>query len=100
VLLWQMAYGNRPWAGLSHAAIVRAVCVERRQLAFAPRPGGDGPGAIELLASACMAHDPAERPTFDEILGMLGALGDAAKGAAAAPPRAAAGAALAAARGA
>jgi hypothetical protein len=76
VLLWQMAYGNRPWAGMSHAAIVHAVCVERRQLEFGG--GGGAPNAMQLIAQACMAHNAGERPTFADVLDLLSALGDPA----------------------
>ncbi|KAI8472537.1 MAG: kinase-like domain-containing protein [Monoraphidium minutum] len=73
VLLWQMCAGNRPWAGMSHAAVVRAVCVERRSLEF---PAG-APEGLVMLAAACMARDPSDRPTFGDVIDVLEPLGAA-----------------------
>jgi hypothetical protein len=64
-----MLGGNRPWAGMSHAAVVDAVCTQRRGLE--PPPGA--PEGVAFLASACMARDPSERPSFREILEILDA---------------------------
>ncbi|KAI8472786.1 MAG: hypothetical protein J3K34DRAFT_519492 [Monoraphidium minutum] len=67
VLLWQMCVGVRPWAGMSHAAVVQAVCVDRRRLEFGP----ETPHGVALLASACMARDPSERPSFSDVIDIL-----------------------------
>lgn len=68
VLLWQMCEGSRPWAGMSHCAIVRAVCSGERQLQF----GDHTPDVIQTLALACLSHEPRDRPTFDDIIDVLG----------------------------
>ncbi|KIZ03647.1 Mitogen-activated protein kinase kinase kinase [Monoraphidium neglectum] len=72
VLLWQMCVGSRPWAGMSHAAVVRAVVQERRSLEL----GSETPEGVALLAGACMARDPNERPSFREVLEVLEPLGE------------------------
>jgi hypothetical protein len=60
VLLWSMLAGSRPWAGMSHTAVVHAVCGQRRQLVFPP----DTPEALLMLGQACLSYDAAERPSF------------------------------------
>ncbi|KIZ02534.1 Mitogen-activated protein kinase kinase kinase 11 [Monoraphidium neglectum] len=73
VVLWQMCAGRRVWAGLTHAAIVKAVCAEGRRLEFGPETHE----GVALLAQACMARDPRERPSFREVLEVLEPLGAA-----------------------
>jgi hypothetical protein len=63
----QMAASSRAWAGLSHQAVVHAVCVERLQLAF-PQ---DTPEAVVMLGEACLAYEPSERPSFQDIVDVL-----------------------------
>jgi hypothetical protein len=58
---------------MGHAAIVQAVCIEGRALQFGP----DVPEGIALLAAACMARDPADRPSFEDVLEILDPLGAA-----------------------
>lgn len=62
-----MLASSRAWAGLSHSGVVHAVCVLKQQLQFPP----EAPEALVQLGRACMAHDPAERPTFADILEVL-----------------------------
>lgn len=59
-----MVSSSRAWAGLSHARVIQLVCVERMGLIFPP----DTPDALVMLGTACMAFDPADRPTFEDIL--------------------------------
>jgi hypothetical protein len=47
--------------------VVHSVCVKRTQLAFPPST----PEPLAMLGSACLAYDPAERPTFSDILDVL-----------------------------
>lgn len=81
VLLWQMVTGRVPWGGLGAAAVVHAVCVEGRALGFdeecsaEPAAADSVPDCLRLLARACMAADPRERPGFSEILEILEPLG-------------------------
>lgn len=67
VLLWQMLSSSRAWAGMSHAAVVHAVCVAQTQLRFPP----DAPEGLVQLASACLNPDPTHRPSFAEMLEVL-----------------------------
>eukprot|EP00775_Hariotina_reticulata_P009524 gene9524-9688_t len=70
VLLWQMVSGSRAWAGMSHMAVVNAVCCKKQQLEF---PAG-APDALVMLGKACMSYNPADRPSFDDILEILAPL--------------------------
>jgi Protein tyrosine and serine/threonine kinase len=65
-----MVTGSRPWAGMSHAAIIHAVCVGHRTLHFPDNT----PEALAMLGSACMAQEPVERPSFADILDVLAPL--------------------------
>jgi hypothetical protein len=56
---------------MTHAAIVQAVVQERRGLLFPQPPPGAEPEPLALLAEACLARDPAARPTFEEIVAAL-----------------------------
>ncbi|WIA38325.1 hypothetical protein OEZ86_001662 [Tetradesmus obliquus] len=66
VLCWEMITGSRAWAGLSHEAVLAQV-------------GGEGslelpmglPPVLEELLAACLAKDPAARPTFKQMLPRL-----------------------------
>lgn len=69
-VLWCLALlHRRAWAGLSHHAVVHAVCVKRQQLQFP----SEAPEALVMLGQACMSAAPEERPTFEDILEVLGA---------------------------
>lgn len=70
VLLWQMYTSSRPWAGMGHAAIIKAVAIESKTLQFPD----DTPDAVRELAKACMVEDPAERPTIGDVLDVLAPL--------------------------
>jgi len=63
----QMVTGSRAWAGMSHSAVVQAVCVKQQQLQFP----SDAPEALSMLGQACMSYNPADRPTFEDILEVL-----------------------------
>ena len=62
-----MVSGSRAWAGLSHAAVVDAVCVKKLRLTFPPNT----PDAMVALGTACMEADPDARPSFEDILEVL-----------------------------
>ncbi len=61
---------DSPWGGMGHAAIVAAVVGDRRRLQFTAAT----PDGVALLANAAMAYEPAERPTFQDILDVLAPL--------------------------
>jgi serine/threonine protein kinase len=69
VLLWQLCVGTQPWGGAGPATVIASVCVDRAGLGFEPDCGV--PECLQLLASACMAWEPSERPTFEDILDIL-----------------------------
>ncbi|GIM05799.1 hypothetical protein Vretimale_10187 [Volvox reticuliferus] len=67
VLLWQMYTGLRPWAGMNHGQIIYNVGMKNVQLLFPPGT----PPAIADLSSSCTRTNPAQRPSFSEILDKL-----------------------------
>lgn len=75
VLLWQMYCSSRAWAGMSHTAIIRAVCVDKQQLAF---PEGAPEGYV-ALARACLAFEAPARPSFQDVVEVLQPLADMAR---------------------
>jgi hypothetical protein len=64
VVMWEMVAHTRAWAGMLHAQIMFAVAMRRRQLEF---PEGTHPAYVSL-ALRCMAYDPADRPTFADLV--------------------------------
>jgi len=71
VLLWQLCCSCRAWGGMSHGAVVNAVCYERLQLLFPE----DSPEGFIDLAQACMAFNAEDRPACDDIIDILLPLG-------------------------
>jgi PAS domain-containing protein len=67
VLLWEMYSGQRPWAGMLQMQIIFNITVQKKQLEFP----ADTPANFKCLAARCMSSEPAERPTFVEILDIL-----------------------------
>lgn len=78
VCLWQMWTGARPWHGLTHAQIVRAVTAEGRALAWP----ANAPEGLVALGEACLSRDPADRPTFADVVDVLAPLAEVLEGAA------------------
>lgn len=62
-----MVTSSRAWAGMSHVAVVNAVCSQKLQLQFL----NDSPDGLVLLGQACMNFEPADRPSFRDILDIL-----------------------------
>jgi hypothetical protein len=81
ILLWEAVTTQRPYASLSAGAIADSVRAGLR-----PRFPQGTPRALEKLAAACWAADPAARPAFPEVLRGLEGLLAAAEAAAAALP--------------
>jgi serine/threonine protein kinase len=67
VLLWSMWVGARPWSGMTHGEIVAAVARDGKALVWPD----DAPEGLAALGEACLARDPADRPTFAEVLEIL-----------------------------
>lgn len=81
IVLWELLVWRRPWEGLQVYQIPVLVSSGGRP-EVPPReelPGADPPDPASLdaycaLMSACWAQDPAQRPTFDEVVQRLEAL--------------------------
>ncbi|KAK9804815.1 hypothetical protein WJX72_007161 [[Myrmecia] bisecta] len=67
VLLWVMYTAQNPWAGLSASAMQTAVVTKHLRPVFPPAT----PAPFMMAATACMAPNPADRPSFTTILGQL-----------------------------
>ena len=64
-LLWGMLAGRRPWAGAPRVTIMHAVGLAGGGLG--PPPGRSVPPVLAALTAACLARDPAARPTAVEV---------------------------------
>ncbi|PPS13401.1 hypothetical protein GOBAR_AA07191 [Gossypium barbadense] len=64
VILWELITMQQPWNGLSPAQVVGAVAFQNRKLAIPPNTS---PKLISLMES-CWADDPAQRPSFGNIV--------------------------------
>lgn len=69
VLLWEMAAGQRLWAGMSWPQAMAAATLKHAR----PRTPRHRctPVALESLARLCMAIDPINRPSFEEVCAPL-----------------------------
>ncbi|KAK9827953.1 hypothetical protein WJX81_000153 [Elliptochloris bilobata] len=63
ILLWEMVAGCRAWASMTHAQVIHAVIVERTALVW---PSA-APAAYVALGQRCLAREPRDRPTFEQI---------------------------------
>lgn len=64
-LVWEMAAGQRLWAGLAWPQAMAAATL-RHARPRTPRHRCT-PAALESLARLCMAFDPENRPSFEEV---------------------------------
>ncbi|KAB2023666.1 hypothetical protein ES319_D06G034100v1 [Gossypium barbadense] len=64
VILWELITMQQPWNGLSPAQVVGAVAFQNRKLAIPPNTS---PKLVSLMES-CWADDPAQRPSFGNIV--------------------------------
>ena len=62
VVAWELASGERPYRGLTHGQVLHQVA-QGRALA----PPASAPPALAAFLRRCLAADPAERPTFEQI---------------------------------
>lgn len=67
VILWELVTMQQPWNGLSPAQVVGAVAFQNRRLAV---PQNISPVLASLMES-CWADDPAQRPSFANIVESL-----------------------------
>ncbi|XP_057504800.1 serine/threonine-protein kinase CTR1 [Actinidia eriantha] len=67
VILWELVTMQQPWSGLGPAQVVGAVAFQNRRLSI---PQNTSPILASLMES-CWADDPAERPSFTNIVETL-----------------------------
>ncbi|XP_022768470.1 serine/threonine-protein kinase CTR1-like [Durio zibethinus] len=67
VILWELVTMQQPWNGLSPAQVVGAVAFQNRRLSI---PSNTSPKLASLMES-CWADDPAQRPSFANIVEAL-----------------------------
>jgi serine/threonine protein kinase len=70
VLFWELLAGARAWAGLPFKMVVSLVRSNAAQLRFPPTTPPDWVS----LGEACLSYNPADRPTFSQIVKVLDAL--------------------------
>ena len=60
--MWEIWTGKVPFEGLKLGQLIKKVCYEKK------RPSTDGLDVgMKKLVEKCWAHDPDERPNFEEI---------------------------------
>ncbi|XP_057986939.1 serine/threonine-protein kinase CTR1 [Hevea brasiliensis] len=67
VILWELVTMQQPWNGLSPAQVVGAVAFQNRRLAIPQNTSH----ALASLVESCWADDPAQRPSFGNIVESL-----------------------------
>ncbi|KAK3231073.1 hypothetical protein Dsin_002954 [Dipteronia sinensis] len=67
VILWELVTMQQPWNGLSPAQVVGAVAFQNRKLTIPPNTS---PVLVSIMES-CWADDPAQRPSFANIVESL-----------------------------
>lgn len=70
VVLWQLGTGEQPYAGLHQAHILAGVQDGSLRLNW---PVASNPELVQL-ATACLAHNPAERPDVADVVSTLAVL--------------------------
>ncbi|KXZ47914.1 hypothetical protein GPECTOR_32g527 [Gonium pectorale] len=70
ITMWEIFTGGNPYPGVPGALLGHLISREGRRPAFPPGT----PSAYRELAERCWAPEPANRPSFDEILSTLTAL--------------------------
>lgn len=65
VLLWEMAAGQRMFAGMPWAQVMAAITLRHSR----PRlpPGRAMPAGLESVVRMCLVASPADRPGFSEV---------------------------------
>ncbi|KAL0432656.1 UNVERIFIED_CONTAM: Serine/threonine-protein kinase CTR1 [Sesamum latifolium] len=67
VILWELVTMQQPWSGLSPAQVVGAVAFQNRRPAIPPNTSP----VLASLMESCWADDPAQRPSFGNIVDTL-----------------------------
>ncbi|OMO57583.1 hypothetical protein COLO4_35264 [Corchorus olitorius] len=67
VILWELVTMQQPWSGLSPAQVVGAVAFQNRRLSIPPNT----PPKLAALMESCWADNPAQRPSFANIVDAL-----------------------------
>ncbi|XP_011074274.1 serine/threonine-protein kinase CTR1 isoform X1 [Sesamum indicum] len=67
VILWELVTMQQPWSGLSPAQVVGAVAFQNRRPAIPPNTSP----VLASLMESCWADDPAQRPSFSNIVDTL-----------------------------
>ncbi|KAE8731294.1 hypothetical protein F3Y22_tig00002840pilonHSYRG00961 [Hibiscus syriacus] len=67
VILWELVTMQQPWSGLSPAQVVGAVAFQNRRLAIPPNISSK----LASLMESCWVDDPAQRPSFANIVEAL-----------------------------
>jgi serine/threonine protein kinase len=67
IMMWEFYTSKAPYAGLTREGIMERVLHRGGRPAF---PSG-APRTYVELATACWAASPADRPSFDDIVGRL-----------------------------
>ncbi|GLU16071.1 hypothetical protein SLE2022_325210 [Rubroshorea leprosula] len=67
VILWELVTMQQPWNGLGPAQVVGAVAFQNRRLTIPPNTSP----VLASLMESCWADDPAQRPSFANIVETL-----------------------------
>eukprot|EP00882_Tetradesmus_deserticola_P001883 GHRQ01002019.1.p1 GENE.GHRQ01002019.1~~GHRQ01002019.1.p1 ORF type:complete len:668 (+),score=301.75 GHRQ01002019.1:1063-3066(+) len=67
VMMWEVIMAAHPWKGMMMGEIMNKVMVEGQRLSF----GSMVPKAYTAIAEQCWQDDPADRPTFAQLLVQL-----------------------------
>ncbi|KAI4337585.1 hypothetical protein L6164_015982 [Bauhinia variegata] len=67
VILWELVTLQQPWSGLSPAQVVGAVAFQNRRLSVPPNISP----VLASLMESCWDDDPAQRPSFSNIVESL-----------------------------
>ncbi|CAM9225162.1 unnamed protein product [Ectocarpus sp. 6 AP-2014] len=67
VVVWEVLSRQAPWEHVSWTELFRRVCITRER----PPLPLSAPAELAVLARACWAHSPQDRPTCDQIVAHL-----------------------------
>jgi serine/threonine protein kinase len=73
VVLFELVSGLKPYVGMHYAQIVASITTGKLLTLLPEQADHQPPGLTELMA-ACLASDPADRPSFQQVHAKLGQL--------------------------